>query len=294
LERQRLVLLARGDWLMEINLGPFGIAIGLGALYPWHACLLDWLLADVVGTLVALQRSQIFDILQYLLKIELEVKLAVNTFIVFTFGLNLLDHVGKIAFVDLYSVKVIAFAPEPPLALVIFIFQNPNSLPQIATNILYSTLTFSVVNNHLKIHFFIWKIKDFVNVCLNLDVIIGFKAAKTPCILHIAFKIEFLLRQPLNSLALNQSELRFFIKFLIPFLNIRYVLNSLTFQKFAFHILIITFLLTWNFLVFEINLVINGRFEELFGNLARAIWNEVDDVILVNFLQVDIAHLILV
>ena len=169
----------------------------------------------------------------------MEVELAVNTFVVFTFGFNFLDHVSEIAFVDLYSVQVIAFAPEPPLALVIFVFQNSNGLTQVATDILYSALTLSVINNHLKIHFFVRKIKDFVNVRLNLDIIVRFKAAKTACILHISFKIEFLLCQPLDRLTLNQSEFRFFIKFLIPFLNIGYVLDSLTFEKFAFHILII-------------------------------------------------------
>jgi hypothetical protein len=99
--------------------------------------------------------------------------------------------------------KVIVLTPKPAFALIILILQNLYCLPQVAINILNPPLTLPVIHNHFDTNGLIRKIKDFVNIGLDFDVIVRLKAAETPSILHISFEVEFLLSQPLNCLALN-------------------------------------------------------------------------------------------
>ena len=83
-------------------------------------------------------------------------------------------------------------APEPTLALVLFVLENSDSLPKVAADVLDPTLALTIVHNHFQAYFFIGKVQDFVNVSLNLHVVVRFKATEASSILHVPLKIELL------------------------------------------------------------------------------------------------------
>ena len=88
--------------------------------------------------------------------------------------------------------EVIALAPEPTLALVLFVLENSDSLPKVAADVLDPALALAIVHNHFQANFFIGKVQDFVNICLNLHVVVRFKATEASSVLHVPFEIELL------------------------------------------------------------------------------------------------------
>ncbi len=57
----------------------------------------------------------------------------------------LLDHIGKVTFVDLDSMKVEGLLPEVTFTLILLVFWNLDGLPQVAIDVFYPPLRLPVV-----------------------------------------------------------------------------------------------------------------------------------------------------
>ena len=68
--------------------------------------------------------------------------------------------------------------------------ENLNSLPQVAVNILNSSLTLSVINVNFYCHNFIRVEQNFINTCYDLNVVVWTKTAETTSGLQVALELD--------------------------------------------------------------------------------------------------------
>jgi hypothetical protein len=112
----------------------------------------------------------------------------------------LLDHIGKVTFVDLDPMKVEGLLPKVTFTLILLVFWNLDGLPQVAIDVFYPPLRLPVVQLNSQRHSLIVIVDYFVQQSIHLYVIRGLKAREAPFVLKVALKVELLHFQSFDGL----------------------------------------------------------------------------------------------
>ena len=113
-------------------------------------------------------------------------------------------------------------------------FEHFDGLPEITIDVLYSSLTLSVVNCNDYFNCLTGKVQHFVNTSLDLNVVVGTETAEAAAWLKVALELDLLCGQALDALAFDIFKLLHLINCIIFFLFLLDIANSLTLQHFCF------------------------------------------------------------
>jgi hypothetical protein len=121
-------------------------------------------------------------------------------------------------------------------------FEHFDGLSEIAVDVLYSSLTLSVVNSNDYFNCLTGKVQHFVNTSLDLDVVVGTETAEATAWLKVALELDLLCGQALDALTFDIFKLLHLINCIIFFLFFLNIADSLTLQHLSFILEIFVYL----------------------------------------------------
>ena len=172
--------------------------------------------------------------------------------------------------------QIVFFLPKTALRLVVFIFQNRNSLSEIACDVLNSSLALSVVDCQLYFYILSREIEDFAQTCFNFNVVRRLDAAETACALKMIFEQKLLVDQ-VHSLFFDLISFLLLIINVFFILKVFHVANSDRLHDLLFVLFIkCKFLCLWH-------LGVNSHFFNL--GLSHVLLDIVEKVMLINIVH---------
>ena len=112
-------------------------------------------------------------------------------------------HLREVTFVDLNAVQVICFLKEESLLLIMAIFQNFDSLSEIAVDVLNSPFALPVVHCYLDANLLVWVVQNLFDVNLDLHIVVRQEAAEAALALHVALQLKPLAGEAFDGLVFD-------------------------------------------------------------------------------------------
>jgi hypothetical protein len=169
------------------------------------------------------------DVLNDLMQVKFKIELSVNSLtLALVFSMLFNNCFNKFSLTYLNPMQVIVLLINEPLRLVLLILQDLHSLSEVTIDILYSSLTLSVVDDHADFDCFIWIVQNTFQVCLDVDVVLGLHTLKAAFgVLQLTTKIKLLILKILDGLPEYLVVLHLFIVLVFLFFDFLHVGYSL-------------------------------------------------------------------